>query len=212
MRPFIEALGALPILAVLRGITPDEAIPVGEALLRRGIAILEVPLNSPDPLKSIRLLAERFAKDAVIGAGTVLRPADVGAVAEAGGQIIVAPNFNPAVVAATRQAGLTSIPGIFTPTEALAALDAGADALKFFPGDAIAPKVIGTIRAVLPEGTRIVVTGGVGAENLADFLSAGADGVGIGSALYKPGRSLQDIEAQADRFAKAALRWKEQCR
>lgn len=211
MRSFIEALGAMPILAVLRGITPDEAVPVGEALLRRGVTIMEVPFNSPEPFKSIRLLAERFAEDAVIGAGTVLRPADVGAVAEAGGQIIVAPNFNPAVVAETKQAGLTSIPGVFTPTEAFAALDAGADVLKIFPGDAIAPKVIGGIRAVLPAGARIVVTGGVDVKNLADFLAAGADGVGIGSALYKPGRSLSEIEAQAESFVNAALDWKGQC-
>lgn len=212
MRTFIEALGDLPLLAVLRGITPDEVVSVGDALLRRDIRILEVPLNSPDPFHSIRLLADRFGQDAVVGAGTVLRPSDVGKVAEAGGRIVVAPNFNPAVVAAARQAGLTSVPGVFTPTEAFAALDAGADALKIFPGDAIVPKVVTAIRAVLPQGVRVVVTGGVGIHNLADFLSAGADGVGIGSALYKPGQALDEIEAQADRFAEAVLRWKEQRR
>lgn len=209
MKTFVDELRELPVLAILRGITPDEAVPVGEALLRHGVRILEVPLNSPEPFDSIRLLADRFGAEAVVGAGTVLQPDDVGRVADAGGEIVVAPNFNPAVVAATKQAGLTSVPGVFTPTEALAALEAGADVLKIFPGDAIGPKVITAVRAVLPKDTCIVVTGGVNVANIADFLDAGADGVGIGSALYKPGRDVAEIEADAKRFVAAARRPRE---
>ena len=201
-------LARMPLLAVLRGITPDEALPVGAALLQHGIGILEVPLNSPEPYRSIRLLADRFGAEALVGAGTVLQPAEAAQVAEAGGRIAVSPNFDAAVVAASRAAGLLSVPGIFTPTEAFAALAAGADALKLFPGDAISPKVVGALRAVLPAGTQIVVTGGVDADNLGAWLSGGADGAGIGSALYKPGKALADVEAYAGRLAAAVADWR----
>ncbi|MFC3230720.1 2-dehydro-3-deoxy-6-phosphogalactonate aldolase [Marinibaculum pumilum] len=203
------SLARMPLLAVLRGITPEEAVPVGEVLLRHGIEILEVPLNSPEPYRSIRLLADRFGAAALVGAGTVLQPAEAARVAEAGGRIAVSPNFDPAVVAASRTAGLLSVPGIFTPSEAFAALKAGADALKLFPGDAVSPKVVGALRAVLPAGTRIVVTGGVGTENLADWLSGGADGAGIGSALYKPGKPVAEVEAYARRLSDAVTAWRE---
>ncbi|GGB62325.1 2-dehydro-3-deoxy-6-phosphogalactonate aldolase [Tistrella bauzanensis] len=218
MRDVIEALADMPLLAILRGITPEEVLPVGEALTRHGIVILEVPLNSPQPFQSIRILADRFGAGAIggggpiVGAGTVLRPDDVARVADAGGQIVVSPNFDPAVVAATRRAGLISVPGVFTPTEAFAALDAGAHALKIFPGDAITPKVVGALRAVLPGGTGVVVTGGVTVDNLAGFMDAGANGVGIGSALYKPGRTVDDVETQAGRFVASVRRWKEALR
>jgi 2-dehydro-3-deoxyphosphogalactonate aldolase len=199
-----QALARLPLLAVLRGLTPAEAAPVGAALVEAGIPILEVPLNSPAPMESIRTLAERFGEDAVIGAGTVLRPEQVAQVAAAGGRIVVSPNFNAEVVAATVEAGLISVPGIFTPTEAFAALDAGASALKLFPGDAITPKVVGALRAVLPSGVKVLVTGGVGVDNLAAFVAAGADGAGIGSALFKPGRPADEVAEIARSLAAAA--------
>lgn len=198
------ALARLPLLAVLRGITPSEAEPVGQALIDAGIPILEVPLNSPEPFESIRILAEGFGGEAVIGAGTVLRANEVAKVAKAGGTIVVSPNFSAEVVAATVGAGMISVPGVFTPTEAFAALDMGAHALKLFPGDALTPKVVGALRAVLPAGTRLMVTGGVGAANIADFMAAGADGAGIGSALYKPGRSPAEVARIAGELADAA--------
>ncbi len=192
-----EALAEVPLIAILRGITPDEAPAVGEALVEAGIMVLEVPLNSPEPFASIARLAARFGDRALIGAGTVLRAEEVEQVAAAGGRLVVSPNLSAPVVAATRRAGLASVPGVFTPTEAFAALDAGASALKLFPGEAVSPKVIGALRAVLPREARILVTGGVGAENIAGFLEAGADGAGIGSALYKPGRSAAGVAEAA---------------
>lgn len=201
-----DALARLPILAVLRGLTPEEAPAVGEALVAAGVAILEVPLNSPDPYRSIALLAERFGRDAVVGAGTVLRAEEVGRVADAGGRIVVSPNVSEPVVRATREAGLISVPGVYTPTEAFAALDAGASALKLFPGDLLSPKAVSALRAVLPRGTKLMVTGGVGAANLADWLAAGTDGVGIGSSLYKPGRPAAEVGRIARDLAAACGR------
>jgi len=198
------AIDQMPLLAILRGITPPEAEPVGRALVEAGIVILEVPLNSPEPYDSIRRLARDFGDRALVGAGTVLRPEEAARVADAGGRLVVSPNFNAEVVAATRRAGLISVPGVFTPSEAFAALDAGADALKLFPGDAISPKVVGALRAVLPAACRLVVTGGVGAANLAAFLAAGVDGVGIGSALYKPGRPAGEVAEEARSLVEAA--------
>ncbi len=199
-----DALDRLPLLAVLRGITPEEAEPVGEALAGAGIPILEVPLNSPDPYRSIEILAKRFGGDFLVGAGTVLRPEEVGRVRDAGGTIVVSPNFSPEVVRATRRQDMISVPGIFTPTEAFNALDAGASALKLFPGDAITPKVVGALRAVLPKETVVMVTGGVGVDNLQAFMAAGADGAGIGSALYKPGRTAAEVGEIARKLAAAA--------
>ncbi|MEC9433786.1 MAG: 2-dehydro-3-deoxy-6-phosphogalactonate aldolase [Pseudomonadota bacterium] len=198
------ALARLPLLAILRGITPPEAGPVGRALVGAGFSILEAPLNSPDPYDSIRQLADAHGETCLIGAGTVLTPEQVQRTADAGGRIIVSPNFNAEVVRATKRLGLVSCPGVFTPSEAFAALDAGADCLKIFPGDAIAPGFVKAIRAVLPAGTRIVVTGGVGAANLADFMAAGASGAGIGSALYKPGRSAEEVGRLAAELVAAA--------
>jgi 2-dehydro-3-deoxyphosphogalactonate aldolase len=194
----------MPVLAVLRGMPPDEAEGVGEALVDAAIPIMEVPLNSPDPFRSIAIQAGRFASRAMVGAGTVLRPEDVARVADAGGTIVVSPNLDEEVVRATKRCGLVSVPGVFTPTEAFRALDAGADALKLFPGDGMSPKVVKALRAVLPKETVLVVTGGVDAGNIGDWLAAGSDGVGIGSALYKPGKALADVAADARRFAEAA--------
>jgi 2-dehydro-3-deoxyphosphogalactonate aldolase len=191
-----------PLLPVLRGISPTEAIAVGEVLVAAGLRVLEVTLNSPEPLASIQLLSEHFGADALVGAGTVLHAAEVAQVQDAGGQFIVAPNFNAEVVHATKQAGLLSIPGVFTPTEAFHALAAGADALKLFPGDALSPKVCKALRAVLPSNTTLIVTGGVNAENLSQFLAV-TDAVGIGAALYAPGRSPAQVAAAAQTFLQA---------
>lgn len=203
-----DAISRLPLLAILRGIPPEEAEAVTDALILAGFAIIEVPLNSPDPYRSIEMLAKKYGGSAIIGAGTVLRPAEVERVKAAGGTIIVSPNFSEKVVDATKKAGLISVPGVFTPTEAFQALEAGADALKIFPGDAISPKVVKALRAVLPSETLLFVTGGVGADNLAEFLQAGANGAGVGSALYKPGKSLADLAADARHFADAAAKAK----
>ncbi len=197
------ALQQLPLVAILRGITPAEIDAVGEALVASGYSVLEVPLNSPDPYTSIARLVERFGDQALVGAGTVLQPEEVERVAQAGGQLIVSPNLNESVVQATKRVGLTSVPGVLTPTEAFRALDAGADALKLFPGDAISPKVCKALKAVLPQGTELMVTGGVNAENLASFFQAGADGVGLGNALYAPGKAAEAVRADALRFREA---------
>ncbi|RAH99942.1 2-dehydro-3-deoxy-6-phosphogalactonate aldolase [Acuticoccus sediminis] len=198
-----DALKSMPVVAVLRGLSPDEAEGVGQALLDAAIPVMEVPLNSPDPFRSIRIQADRFGGSSIVGAGTVLVPEDVSRVADAGGTIIVSPNFDEEVVKATKRCGLLSVPGVFTPSEAFRALAAGADALKLFPGDGLSPKVVKAMRAVLPKGTRLVVTGGVDANNIGEWLAGGADGVGIGSALYKPGKSLADVAADAKSFAAA---------
>ncbi|SFH93695.1 2-dehydro-3-deoxy-6-phosphogalactonate aldolase [Albimonas pacifica] len=197
------ALDRLPLLAILRGITPPEALPVGKALVDAGFSILEAPLNSPEPYDTIRQLADAHGETCLIGAGTVLTPEQVQRTADAGGRIVVSPNFNAEVVRATKRLGMVSCPGVFTPSEAFAALDAGADCLKIFPGDAITPKFIKAIRAVLPASARIVVTGGVGAANLAEFMAAGADGAGIGSALYKPGRPAAEVGVVAAQLVAA---------
>jgi len=199
-----DALRQLPVLAVLRGMTPEEAEGVGEALAAAGIPVMEVPLNSPDPFRSIAIQALRFGNRAMVGAGTVLQPEDVARVADAGGTVVVSPNLNEEVVRATKRCGLVSVPGVFTPTEAFRALDAGADALKLFPGDGMSPKVVRALRAVLPKETKLIVTGGVDAANMGEWLAAGSTGVGIGSALYKPGKALDAVATDAKRFAEAA--------
>ena len=197
------AFEQMPLLAVLRGIYPDEAEPVGEALIEAGFTTLEVTLDSPEPFTSIERLARRFGDSVFVLAGTVLKPDAVSSVAQAGGRAIVAPNLNEAVVRETKRAGLLSMPGVLTPTEAFNALDYGADALKIFPGDAISPAVVKGMKAVLPAGTQICVTGGVTANNLGDFLTAGADAAGIGSALFKHGRPAAEIGAEARRLVEA---------
>lgn len=199
-----DALRRAPVLAVLRGVTPEEAPAVGDALIEAGLTILEVTLDSPSPFESLRRLADRYGDRALIAAGTVLKADQAAAAAAAGAQMIVAPNFAPAVVAATRAAGVISCPGVMTPSEAFAALDAGADALKLFPGDALAPKAVKGLRAVLPKDARLIVTGGVDEANARDFIEAGADGVGVGSALFAPGRPPATIRDSAERFLAAA--------
>jgi 2-dehydro-3-deoxyphosphogalactonate aldolase len=190
-------LDQCPLVAIIRGVTADEAEAIGEALYEAGIRIIEVPLNSPDPLKSIERLATRFGEDGLVGAGTVLDPADVGRVWDAGGRIIVAPNTDIDVIAATAAIDLVSSPGYFTPSEALAAIQAGATALKLFPAEAASPAVLKAQLAVLPKNVPILVVGGVKPDNMRPWLDAGATGFGLGGGLYQPGQSAADTLAKA---------------
>jgi 2-dehydro-3-deoxyphosphogalactonate aldolase len=203
MSDFDAAFARCPLVAILRGVTPNEVVAVGAALFDAGFRLIEVPLNSPDPFDSIARLAQAFADRAVIGAGTVLRAAEVAAVAAAGGTMIVSPNTNVEVIAATSNSGLVSMPGIATPSEALAALDAGATALKLFPAEGSSPAVLKAIRAVLPADVRVLPVGGITAENMAPWVKAGAAGFGIGSALYSPGVTPDQIALRARTFIAA---------
>ncbi|WP_294392442.1 2-dehydro-3-deoxy-6-phosphogalactonate aldolase [uncultured Sphingomonas sp.] len=194
---------ACPLVAILRGIRPEEAIAVGEALVESGIRIIEVPLNSPEPLRSIEAMARHFGAEALIGAGTVLAAADVARVKDAGGGIVVSPSADVEVIAATAAAGLVSAPGYFTPTEAFAALKAGAHVLKLFPAEAASPGVLRAQRAVLPKDVPMLAVGGVTPQTMGPWFAAGVNGFGLGSALYKPGQSAEQVRAQARAFADA---------
>lgn len=191
------------IIAILRGITPPEAAAAAAALIDAGITKIEVPLNSPAPFDSIKAMADAHAKDALIGAGTVLSTDDVRRVAQAGGRLVVSPNCDPRVIVATKTAGMQSWPGVLTPTECFAALKNGADGLKIFPGALLGPQGLRAIRAVLPVGTQVYAVGGAGPDNFGDWFAASADGFGIGSALYKPGITLADISARAGNIVAA---------
>jgi 2-dehydro-3-deoxyphosphogalactonate aldolase len=199
---FARALHQLPLVAILRGLRPEEALAVGQALVSTGWALIEVPLNSPRPLDSIATLAAAFPQ-ALIGAGTVLTVQDVRNVQAAGGELIVSPNFNPAVVHEAVRLGLVCLPGVMTASEAFAALEAGASGLKIFPAEMITPAVLKALRAVLPSDTRLLPVGGITPDNMQLYFAAGADGFGIGSALYKPGTAPAIVAENAMNFIAA---------
>ena len=196
---FSRALSSLPLVAILRGLQPHEALPIGQALADTGWTLVEVPLNSPDPLNSIAAMASAFPQ-ALVGAGTVLTIADVHNVHAAGGQLIVSPNFNPAVVREAVRLGMACLPGVMTASEAFAALEAGAHGLKIFPAEMITPAVVKALRAVLAANVVLLPVGGVTPENMGAYLAAGASGFGIGSALYKPGMTAAEVTAFATKF------------
>lgn len=201
---FNHFLRQCPLVSIIRGVAPGEAAAIGRALFEAGIRIVEVPLNSPDPFASIERLAAELGGEALVGAGTVLDQAAVARVRKAGGRIIVSPNMNPAVIAATAEAGLISCPGVFTPTEAFAALEAGADGLKLFPAEAASPRVVKAIRAVLPADVPLLVVGGVTPQSIPGWLEAGADGFGLGGGLYRPGRTPEETAEKARAYVEAA--------
>lgn len=199
-------LAECPLVAIIRGVIPGEAAAIGKALCWGGIRIVEVPLNSPDPFASIKALAEAIGDRALVGAGTVLDPDDVARVAEAGGRLIVSPDTNVEVVKASIAAGLISTPGYFTPSEAFAAIRAGAHGLKFFPAEGASPAVIKAQRAVIPKDVPLLVVGGITPENMAPWIEAGASGFGLGSGIYKPGQSPEQVAMRARDYVAAARR------
>ena len=198
-----SALADNPLIAILRGLKPKNAGPVSGVLIDAGFRIIEVPLNSPSPLDSISKISSQYGEKAVVGAGTVLTVDRVEEVAGAGGRLIVSPNMNPDVGRAAIELGLYWCPGVMTPTEAFAALEIGASVLKFFPAEMMPPSAIAAMRAVLPKHTVLVAVGGIKPDNMKPYFDAGADGFGLGSALFKPDYSLDDIAKRAHEFAKA---------
>ena len=200
---FEDTAKACGIIAILRGITLDEVAGVGDALYEAGIRIVEVPLNSPEPLRSITALAARFQGRMIVGAGTVLDTASVDRVSSAGGQISVSPDCNPAVIARATERGLVPLPGVFTPTEAFTAVRAGARHLKLFPAEAASPVTVKAWKAVLPREVQVYAVGGVTPANMKAWADAGCSGFGIGSNIYKPGMSAEDVGAAAAGFVAA---------
>ena len=196
-------LAECPLVAILRGIRPEEAEAVAEALIAAGLSVIEVPLNSPQPLRTIETLARRFGPKTLIGAGTVMTAAQAGEVASVGGRLIVTPHADPAIVAAAKAAGLLAVPGFFTPAEAFRLLDAGADALKLFPAEAGSPAMLRALLAVLPPGTMLLPVGGVDAGSIGAWRAAGAAGFGIGSSIYKAGDSAAVVAAKAAALVRA---------
>ena len=198
-----SALAAMPLVAILRGVTPDEVEAIAEAIVVAGIGIIEVPLNSPEPFTSIRRLARNLEGRALVGAGTVLKMSDVERVADAGGTVIVSPNTDIGVIRASKARGLLSLPGFFTVSEAFDALEAGADALKLFPAEMASPAGVKAMRAVLPKGTRLLAVGGISPQTIPPYLAAGVDGFGVGSDLYAVGRSAEEVGKRAEALTAA---------
>ncbi len=192
-----EWLQRCDLVAILRGVTPEEVVPIGEALAAEGIAVLEVPLNSPRPIESIRRLSAHFGGRVLVGAGTVMSAAQVATVADAGGRLVVLPHASEAVVRAAKARGMIAVPGFFTPTEGFAMLAAGADGLKLFPAEAASPAVLKAMRAVLPPDTAVLPVGGIDAGNIPAWRAAGAAGFGIGSSIYKPGDTPETVAVKA---------------
>ena len=199
---FNAHMDALPLVAILRGLKPEEALEVGQVIVNAGFHILEVPLNSPDPLRSIQILAEAFP-NALVGAGTVTTAQQVRDIKATGGQLIISPHLDDNVVCEAVNLGLISMPGVATPTEAFRAIALGAHGLKLFPAEMISPSVVKSMRAVLPSHVRLIPVGGIGARNMADYRQCGASGFGIGSALYAPGKTVQAIGESAAAFVRA---------
>ena len=197
---FIAANAALPLVAILRGIRPDEAESIGLGLYAAGFRLIEVPLNSPEPFASISAIRRVLPADALVGAGTVLSIDQVWQLKDCGGELVVMPHADTAVIRAAKEAGLVCTPGIVTPTEAFAALAAGADALKIFPAELVSPAILKAIRVVLPKGTRLLPVGGITPDNMQPYVDAGATGFGLGSALYKPGMTAEAVAEAARRF------------
>ncbi len=200
---FEAAFMTLPLVAILRGITPAETDAVGTALYEAGFRLIEVPLNSPEPFDSIAQLRRLLPDDALVGAGTVLQATQIKALVAGGGELVVMPHGDVALIRAAKSAGLLCMPGVATPTEAFAALAAGADALKHFPAELLAPPVTKALRAVLPKSTRLLPVGSITPENMAAYVAAGADGFGLGSALYSAGTSAAAVKRRAERFVVA---------
>ncbi len=203
MNAIHDWLKPLPLVAILRGLTPGESVDVGTAVADAGFRILEVPLNSPDPMQSIARMTQALGDRCLIGAGTVMTAAQVTTIAAAGGRLIVMPHADTTVIAAAKRAGLLCVPGVATPTEAFAALAAGADALKLFPAEQIPPRVLRAWGAVLPAHTAVLPVGGITPHNMTDYITAGAAGFGIGSALYAPGRDAAETGRRAADFGRA---------
>ncbi len=197
---FDAAFAACPLVAILRGVRPDEVAGIGEELVAAGFTLIEVPMNSPDPLDSVARLVAAIGERAVIGAGTVLTPDQVAAMRDAGGRMVISPNTDLDVIRASAAAGLVSLPGFATPSEALAALAAGATALKLFPAEAASPGVLKAMLAILPRGVRVLPVGGIVPQAMAAWRDAGAAGFGLGSALYKPGMAAAEVGRRARDF------------
>lgn len=200
-----DALASMPLIAILRGIRPDEAVGIGRALQSAGFRVIEVPLNSPEPLESIRRMADALP-DCVIGAGTVTQVEQIAPIGQAGGRLIVMPHADTAVIRAAKAAGFSCMPGVATPTEAFAAIAAGADGLKLFPAEMLGPPVVRALRAILPRELRVAPVGSITPDNLGDYRAAGANAFGLGGALYRPGQSAADVARNAAAFVEAVRR------
>jgi 2-dehydro-3-deoxyphosphogalactonate aldolase len=201
-----QAMEELPLVAILRGVSPAEAPDIGAVLVEAGFRIIEVPLNSPEPFRSIETLADHFGETALIGAGTVMSPDAARKTTDSGGKLVVMPHSDPAVIRAAKGAGAWCLPGVATPTEGFAALAAGADGLKLFPAETLPPVAVKAWRAVFPKEIRLMPVGGIAPETMADYVAAGASGFGVGSALYKPGVAAKELATRADAFIAA---WRE---